>query len=293
MICATVGIPQSDSPEKKKPPQIGKMLDEPGAIKGNRPWKDAWRFESPNFVIKSNISPEATKEIAKVMEGLMYNFNKMFNANIAQKIEVLVPKSRSGFQGIRTVGPQVRGWFSSRGRIVTYYQPEEGFSTTNVLLHEGTHMVVMLALTRLNTPDVWANEGTAVYFEASEFEGTNMVIGKKPKQRLLHIKKMIETDSYLPLKQLIQKSQKAFTAKDYAQAWSLVYYLIHSHDNKWVNRFSKYLVSFRKAPRMDPVRRFHLAFRTPIKKIEKDWIRYVKQMDMKDEDTVKIGNPGH
>ncbi len=293
--CFSVGFSQNDPSNKNKPkqPPIGQLLDRPGAIKGNRPWKKAWRFETPNFVIRSNISPAATKEIGKVMEGLMHNFNKMFHAQIAQKIKVLVPKNRSEFEQIRSVSRQVRGWFSPRGKIVTYYQPEEGFSTTDVLLHEGTHMVVMMALTKLNTPDVWVNEGTAVYFEASEFEGTNLVIGKKPKRRLKHIKKMIETDSYLPIRELIQKSKRAFTARDYAQAWSLVYYLIHSHEHKWVDRFNKYLVSFRKNQRMDPVRRFQLAFRMPIEKLEKDWLKFVKSMKLNDEDTVKISNPGH
>lgn len=295
LACVTHGTAQSDSPKKnnRTRPPIGQLLDKPGAIEGNRSWKDAWRFETPNFMIKSNISPEATREIGKVMEGLVHNFNKMFNANISQKIKVLVPKTRSQFEQIRRVNRQVRGWFSPRGRIVTYYQPEEGFSTTDVLLHEGTHLVVMVALTKLNTPDVWVNEGTAVYFEASEFEGTSLVIGKKPKRRLLHVKKMIEQDEHVPLRQLIKKSKEEFTAKDYAQAWSLVYYLIHSHDHKWVKRFNKYLVSFKKDQQMDPVRRFHLAFRMRIEKLEKDWLRYVKKMDVNDEDTVKISNPGH
>ncbi len=276
--------------KNKQPKQIGALLDQPGAIKGQRSWENAWRLETRNFVVRSNISPEATREIGRVMEALLYNFNRMFNADIPQKISVLVPRNRSQFEQIRTVSKGVKGWFSTRsgGQIVTYYQPQKGSRTTDVLLHEGTHMVVMLALTDLRPPDVWVNEGIAVYFEASEFNKTDLVIGKKPKKRLLMVKKLIEEEKYTPIKKLIQKGQKQFNARDYAQAWSLVYYLLHSHDHKFVDRFNKYLISFKKDQSMDPIRRFKLAFRTPIDQLEQDWLRYVRSMDASDEDTVQI-----
>jgi hypothetical protein len=149
-------------------------------------------------------------------------------------------------------------------------------------------MVVMLALTDLRTPDVWVNEGIAVYFEASEFNKTDLVIGKKPKHRLLMVKKLVEEKQYIPIKELIQKEQEQFTARDYAQAWSLVYYLLHSHDHKFVDRFNRYLISFKKDQSMDPIRRFKLAFRTPIDQMEQDWLRFVRSMDASDDDTVRI-----
>lgn len=174
---------------------IGNLLDKPGAVKGNRSWKNAWTYPSDNFIVKSNISPEATREIARVMEALLHNFQKLFSASLPSKIKVLVPKSRSTFEKIRQVEKGVRGWFQSKrggGRIVTYYQSGKASKTTDVLLHEGTHMFVMLAITNHRSPDIWVNEGLAVYFEASQFNKTNLIIGKKPRHRLRQAKRMVK-----------------------------------------------------------------------------------------------------
>ncbi len=288
------------NPEKQKPtareeknepgrPPLGTILNEPGAVKGNRSWKKAWELKSPHFHIRTNISPKAMKEIGYVMEALYKNFNQLLNASLRSRVDVLVPKNRRGFDRIQKMPNQVKGYFSTRdgGRIVTYYQPGEIHNTTATLLHEGTHLIVLSTL-GFRPVDIWINEGLAVYFEASRFERTNMIIGMKPKRRMKVAKRMVKSGRYVPIKKLVRMKKRQFTGRHYAQAWSLVHYLVHAHDNKYVNQLDKYLLSFKNHPNVGAIRRFRKFF-PAFDKLEKDWKRYVREMNLKGEDVVKIG----
>ncbi len=276
--------------QKPQRPPLGTILNEPGAVKGNRPWENAWQLQTPHFNIRSNISKEATREIGYVMEALYKNFNQLLNASLRSRVDVLVPKNRQGFDQIKRMPGQVRGYFTTRdgGKIVTYYHPGEIHHTTATLLHEGTHLIVMSTL-RFRPLDIWINEGLAVYFEASKFERTDMTIGMKPKGRLRVAKQLVKSGQYVPIRKLIRLKQRQFTALHYAQAWSLVHYLVHAHDNKFVNKLDQYIISFKNYPDVSPTRRFRKFFPISFDELEKDWKRYVRELSLTGEDVVRIG----
>ena len=134
---------------------------------------------------------------------------------------------------------------------------------------------------------IWLIEGLAVYFEASEVKGRRLDTSVLPSSRLSNARRSIRSNSYVPLAQLIRMEQAQFGATHYAQAWSLIYFLVNGAKGG-KKRFVEYWEKTKEGG-YDPVKLFEELFhssealvQTPHEKLllarsrEVDWERFEK-----------------
>ncbi|MFH1417123.1 MAG: DUF1570 domain-containing protein [Planctomycetota bacterium] len=123
------------------------------------------------------------------------------------------------------------GGYSERGITVSHYSSRRG--TLAVLAHEGLHQY--LELTRGERIPAWINEGLATRFEAFELDRNNLPVFK-PEMNFLrrnNLREALTSGSLLPMEDILGTNagiELHKTTADvrtyYAQAWSLVMYLL-------------------------------------------------------------------
>lgn len=265
----------------------------PGAIKGNRTMDNPWVVKTDHYVVKTDISRKAAGEIALIMEMFYHAFiqSPVFNVQgeTHERLPVLVPKNRSEFEGVLSslgrIPRSVRGLYmkSSKDRkMVTYYFHSKDMKLNHILLHEGTHQFIDMAM-KSEVP-TWLEEGLASYFEYSRFNGLELVEGGINKGRLKSLYRMIRWESRTPGKHdivkkfstLMRKSGHHFHGRNYAQAWSLIHFLLNSNDGKFVGKLQKYFNTYRQENvQKDPVQLFQEVFGFHPDKMYPYWKEYV------------------
>ncbi|MHC4597819.1 MAG: DUF1570 domain-containing protein, partial [Planctomycetota bacterium] len=255
-------------------------------------------FKSPwgNYTVHSNLSMDAIKDIAYMMEWLQWNFRKIFKIRRKMpKYIVSIAKNKAEYDGPLGGGGLGK---CGGGAISTFYQPP---STTMVLMHEGTHQIVFKFAPCAPT---WIHEAFATYFECSKFvvnpktKTVDLRTGLLNKWRLGHIQREMKTNSHTPLRNQI--NGKIGGLKMYHQGWALSYYLIKGRDGKYAPRYFYYLekhagkggIGRKKGqPEDKPVMRFMKAMGIhDLDAFEKDWIKFILALDLKKAEEFKSGH---
>jgi hypothetical protein len=244
---------------RPKPAEPAKVKPEDGKAEGGRPWAEAWKVETKYYRVACNVSEAKCKAYGAYLDALCEHLSGFFRVRgRPPRMVVYVFRKREEFEGFsRSIGYTPRrtelGYYTRTGGFpftATYRLNLYGwFATENVLAHECTHQFVDLAVP-FRVP-VWLNEGLAVYFESSEWDGKKLETGKMPKIRLASLKARIRKDADLPLKDVILAGRKEFTTQHYAAAWSLVHFLIHGDKNRYRESFNAYFLALQRGvPRL-------------------------------------------
>jgi hypothetical protein len=139
--------------------------------------------------------------------------------------EEFAPNRSDTYKRIRS------GGYSERGITVSHYGSRR--TTLSTLAHEGLHQY--LEITRGGRIPAWINEGLATRFEAFDLDAKNRPIFTPERNylRLNHLRAALTSHSLAPLPEILAthagiEIQKPTTrvAHYYAQAWSLVLYLL-------------------------------------------------------------------
>ncbi|MEO1236118.1 MAG: DUF1570 domain-containing protein, partial [Planctomycetota bacterium] len=133
--------------------------------------------------------------------------------------------------------------------LATWTDGHPRAQTFRTLQHEGFHQFAWHHLgPHLPT---WMNEGLAQYFEDAVLLDHGMELGLGHPRRIARVREALDTRSALPMEELIalgsrQWSQAVRTNASrsellYAQSWSVVYFLIHGDDARYLRPFEVYL----------------------------------------------------
>ena len=253
----------------------------------DRPWRTAWTGRTRHYFIRTNISRERLDEYSKYLEALYDDYSRFFNIKGRTPIMgVFVFKNRdefdefSGAIGYRA-SRSTRGFYTRRGGeplTASYDLDIGGFTTRNVLAHECTHQFVDLAVP-FDVP-IWLNEGLAVYFEPSKWDGKKLETGVLPAARLRSLKRRIEAGDDLPLKDVVLADRAEFTVDHYGAAWSLVHFLIHADRKRYRKSFNDYFVALQRG--VDPQKAFEGTIGRQFKSwddLQKKWKAYVLALE--------------
>ncbi|MEZ6189165.1 MAG: DUF1570 domain-containing protein [Planctomycetota bacterium] len=217
-------------------------------------------IESRFYKIKTNVREEYAKRYGTMMDQYYKRFVKVFadylpNGDLP-KSTIWIYSSQQEFQGATGMGQGVGGFYNTGNKRVTGYHGLFGMNgtTRTVLAHEGTHQFedIVLQGSFGNCP-IWILEGLAVFFESAFYRDGEIVIGLVPHDRLASLKRGIETNTLIPLSDLIRTPQPQFTAYHYAHAWSLIYMVLYYGKNKATRKrcqtwFSSLMMDSRKGP---------------------------------------------
>lgn len=117
----------------------------------------------------------------------------------------------------------------------------------DVLQHEGFHQ---FAYTRFGSDlPVWANEGLAEFFSESVLVNKTFIIGQSKPRVIDAVKKAIELNEHIPLRQMITMSRGKWgealisgnASLQYHQAWSMVHFLVYGDNGRYTQSFEAYL----------------------------------------------------
>lgn len=225
----------------------------------------------------SNGPLEEVQQLARSMDLMCEEFKKVFQFEheITRPFPVWLYGSQQEFMSRTGHGAGTGGFYDGR-KIVGFHGKTGGLSTLAVLFHEGTHQFQGLCMGQnMWKAKIWLIEGLAVYFEASEVQGRRVAVGAIPRDRLAHVKRAIQSGSYVRLRDLIRMEQAQFGALHYAHAWSLIYFLVNGAGGG-KKRFVEY---WERSKRGDEgVALFEELFNRPIEEIEAAWKQYVLQL---------------
>lgn len=123
----------------------------------------------------------------------------------------------------------------------------------HVLQHEAFHQ---FAYRRLG-PDlpVWVNEGLAEYFGAAIVVNGKVITGQASSRSVEAVREAVQHGAHVPFRRMLAMTQHDWSGpiaraedgagatpiRQYAQAWSMVQFLIHTENGRYASDFERYL----------------------------------------------------
>jgi tetratricopeptide (TPR) repeat protein len=224
-------------------------------------WENRWQIDTPHFHIEANIPREAVDYYANLIESFYDFFTRAFQIQLTQrekkkKLPFYLFRRRDEFRKFHdddTGGKSenLLGYFvpmAGKERLVFFDIPDDRRETVSVMFHEGTHFILHLAEPQVLVSR-WIHEGCAEYFGGSKFDGKRFHPGLVQDGRLLHFQDMIATDRVRPMEELMRagnpyqegEAPAEFGGEHYAQAWTLVHFLMEGKKGKYRAGFVNFL----------------------------------------------------
>ena len=218
-------------------------------------------YASHHYHIHTNLSQAETVPYGRHIDAVYDRYAQRFAGyRPAEDAPVRMPlylfRTREQYLGfLRSYGIAAEGsggmfFVTHRLRgLATWADDRPRPQTLRTLQHEGFHQFAWHHLGR-DLP-TWLNEGLAQYFEDALILDTGMKLGLTNAQRLALVRDALTFGYALPLEELRTLDHHAWSHNlstnasrselMYAQAWSLVYHLIHGEGGRYLPAFERYL----------------------------------------------------
>lgn len=207
------------------------------------------RYDSPIYVIYTDVSEEDAKEAIIRMTKMAYEYHErtkaLFAGQINQQLPFYLFANPQDYTAASRM-PGSAGVFTGDALMAMALRNQEGhvgIGTWHVVQHEGFHQFVF-AVIRGQIP-TWVNEGLAEYFGEGIFTGDGMVTGIISSGRMKRVQKEIEEGKFISIKDMMQMSHAEWNARleitHYDQAWSMVHFLAQADKGKYQDAFARFL----------------------------------------------------
>jgi hypothetical protein len=164
-------------------------------------------------------------------------------------------------------------------KLMAASNPSNPGATWLVVQHEGFHQFILAAV----GPDIpiWANEGLAEYFGQGLFTGDDFVVGLIPNERLKRVKAAIQGGRLKSLRSMLAMSHETWNATagtdEYDQAWAMVQFLGHAHNNQYQKAFIAFLKDV--ARQVPPEEAWKKHFGTDVMQFQQRWNAYWTELE--------------
>jgi hypothetical protein len=159
----------------------------------------------------------------------------------------------------------------------------KGKTTFSVLCHEGTHYYQGLVLKNFSNIPIWLVEGMAVYFgDGSIFDpkkGT-IKVGLIPRDRLAHIQDKMARKAHTPVKKLVTMTRRRFSGSHYADAWSLIYFLVKSSKKGEALMTAYWSLGLERQLNKDDFLTLAKTVYGSVEELEKQYVEYILALDV-------------
>lgn len=223
------------------------------------PADDLRVFASHHYHIHTNLSREETVPFGRHMDAVFGQYERRF-ADYTKRNAGLMPLylfrhqneyldfmqhhgiDATGSGGMFFVTHSIRG-------LATWAHGHSRSQTLRTLQHEGFHQFAWNYLGP-NLP-TWMNEGLAQYFEDAVILEHGMELGLGDPKRIALVRDALQYKWAVDMEELLSLNNQQWTASLrtngsrsellYAQAWSMVYYMIHGDNGRYLGSFEVYL----------------------------------------------------
>ena len=158
----------------------------------------------------------------------------------------------------------------------------------SVLQHEGFHQFAWHYIGK-ELP-VWMNEGLAQYFEDAVIASGELETGIGDVHRINTVKKMIEDRQVVRFERLMAMDHEQWglvlgaspkrAGMLYAQAWSIVDFLIHGREGKYAPGVNRYLKKLSEGEEAEEA--FQSIFGDDYEELRKNWEVYIRKLEPSD-----------
>lgn len=224
-----------------------------------KPADDLTVFASRHYHIHTNLSRQETIPLGRHMDAVYVQYERRF-ADYTKRGDAPMPlylfRKQSeylDFMADHGIAAQGTGgmFFVTHNLqgLATWTQGHRRSQTLRTLQHEGFHQFAWNHLGP-NLP-TWMNEGLAQYFEDAVILDSGMQLGLADAERMSLVRDALKYKWSVPMDELMSMTSPQWTDTLrtnasrsellYAQAWSVVYYLIHGDDGRYLRSFEVYL----------------------------------------------------
>ncbi len=224
-------------------------------------WENRWRLETAHFRFEANIPREALDAYAALLEPFYDFMTRTFQITLTQRekkrrLPVFLFRRQDEFrkkhdEDTGGKSESLLGYFvlALGGEQLVFFDiAGDRRETVDVMLHEGTHFIIHLAEPKVIVSR-WIHEGCAEYFGSASFDGKRFTTGLVQDGRLLHFQDMIAGGRVLPMEHLLRAGNPYasgdepvdFKGEEYAQAWTLVHFLMEGRNGRYRSGFVSFL----------------------------------------------------
>lgn len=261
------------------------------------PWWDRSEVRTiGHYRIKTDLPAADANALARHLNVMYEQYARRLASlppRVPEELNVLIFATRADYlltlqtrYGVRGQGTGGMFIVSARGSALAFWT--EGLSrrrVQHVLQHEAFHQ---FASSRFGGDlPVWVNEGLAEFFGMAVLVGGELVIGQSTPHVVETIQEAIELDQTVPFHRMLTMTPEEWGRSlrngeariHYAQAWSIVQFLVYGDEGRYVAAFERYLrlindgvrsdLAFVRAFRADP--RIEVFDRADIAEFEKRW----------------------
>ncbi len=249
----------------------------------------SYEVTTEHYSVSTDVSERFSALVAQHMEAIYKEYTRRlrgYEMKVFGRFEVKVFARRDDYDG--AVPEKLRGstgaFVSEDKALMAYKEGRTDEAVFRTLYHEGFHQF-MYSCVAQNAP-LWVNEGLAEYFSQASWQGRGFVTGHVPTDPLRLVQKAIKEHTYIRLEELFTMEAEGWlrniqhdesrASLQYAEAWSVVHFLIHSAGGR---SRAKLLVYLRKiSDGTSHANAFRESFGSDLKGFERAWADYMMRL---------------
>ncbi|MHC4717889.1 MAG: DUF1570 domain-containing protein [Planctomycetota bacterium] len=240
------------------------------AQRGRQP--KGWRtYPTRYYVIHTDLGTDAVREAALRLTAMAEEYHrrtKGFGGTIRRKLPFHLYSRAADYRAAG--GPRGSSGVFKGNRLMAVAGVRPGSMAWHTIQHEGFHQFARYAI-RTNLP-AWVNEGLAEYFGEGLFTGDGFVVGVVPPRRLRRLRDRIGGGKGKSLRDMMRMTYDDWNDQmdlaNYDQAWSMIHFLVHAEDGKYVKRLTRFINDTR---RMRYENAWVRSFGRDVKAFEEKW----------------------
>jgi hypothetical protein len=246
---------------------------------------------TPHFLLATNVDAQFARDVAVRLEPLHRTYCEFFaSLGIPRKnvtrTRVRIFADKASFDRYNEIRGKkgLRNHYDCGDTEIVIYRHGQVVDWETIF-HELAHRFTHAHFLRI---PVWLDEGLATYLGNSVVENGKLVLGKRYRNWLSSVKPAVQSQKYLPLKELFNMQSRDFYSGPretlhYAQSWGVVHFLMHMlrrrsgssrHAAAQVRRFFQESAGGRcNAYNIERI------FRTRLDHFEARWTEYIATME--------------
>ncbi len=250
-------------------------------------------YETEHYTIHTDLDEEGVREAKLRVDTLFEAYlqhTPQFTGHIAEKYPIVIFTNKAEYKKATGV-PESSGLYTGSALFVLS-EKRTNERTWRILQHEAFHQFVHRRIG--GGVPTWANEGLAEYFGHAVFTGGGYVVGVIDEDAMKDVQYKLRGNRYKPIEELLSiggygwykdMDIKSKARRNYRQAWSFVYFIMHYDNGRYRAPFIKVLQQAGAGRAWSKAWAEH--FPIPIDELERQWREY--WLDMTVEDT-RAGN---
>lgn len=211
------------------------------------------RYETRYHTLYTDLPPDRAREATLRVTAMVEEYidrTAGFRGELRGRLPFYLIADRARYNQL-SGNPHSGGMYVSAGdqsRLLAYAGREIGENVWQVVQHEGFHQFADQVIG--GRIPLWVNEGLAEYFGDAQFTGSGYVHGLIPPHRLAAVQALIRSNAYVPLRDMMlvgraewgmDLTERAKAARNYHQAWSMVYFLANADDGRYRQAFGRFM----------------------------------------------------